>query len=345
MGQPHNRKRTRSRPRTRRPALYSDISSFSYSRHYPVHIPTPVYPDDIKTRYSEHLATLPDTLLRPSSKDSTIIRSETSLDIKVASLSSQSWPESAPDLSDCSTRSSRSPSLEPPPTPASDLPHFVARHDHDSCATAPMWQKYTNLEGLGPKHTSSSSIPPRSLPLDRSSGTRPPPFNGPTPTHRSFIDCPLPLAQYPSLPTPAPTRHLPLASPQSTHPHLSTSIPRQRFPRNAATSPPLQPHIISKPPPLSPPSFPSPLRQVEAPRTPSSSPPPLSSRQPPASQTPPQVQVLSKRQQRKLSGDQSEARAAKRRRIFGVDEGDEEGELCGPMLRVVWGLFGGYDFE
>ncbi|KAF4548681.1 Hypothetical protein D9617_26g078950 [Elsinoe fawcettii] len=54
---------------------------------------------------------------------------------------------------------------------------------------------------------------------------------------------------------------------------------------------------------------------------------------------------LSKRQQRKLSGDHKEASAAKRRRIFGSDSGDEEGELCGPMLKVVFDLFEGYDFD
>ena len=34
-----------------------------------------------------------------------------------------------------------------------------------------------------------------------------------------------------------------------------------------------------------------------------------------------------------------------RRQIFGSDSGDEEGELCGPMLRVVWRLWGGFDFD
>ncbi|PNS17310.1 Rho-GTPase-activating protein 8 [Sphaceloma murrayae] len=37
--------------------------------------------------------------------------------------------------------------------------------------------------------------------------------------------------------------------------------------------------------------------------------------------------------------------AAKRARIFGPDNGDEEGELCGPMLKVVFDLFDGYDYE
>lgn len=55
--------------------------------------------------------------------------------------------------------------------------------------------------------------------------------------------------------------------------------------------------------------------------------------------------TISKRRQRKESGDPAVESAAKRKRIFGSDTGDEEGELCGPMLKVVWDLFEGYDYE
>lgn len=50
-------------------------------------------------------------------------------------------------------------------------------------------------------------------------------------------------------------------------------------------------------------------------------------------------------QQRPIVPAHVEQLSIKRRRIFGSDSGDEEGELCGPMLRVVWGLWGGFDFD
>ncbi|KAF2218882.1 hypothetical protein BDZ85DRAFT_63737 [Elsinoe ampelina] len=357
MGQPHNQKRTRSRPRTRRPALYSNISTFSYPRHYSAHVPTHIYPDDIKKQHSNHLAAMPDTLLHPSIRDRTIISPESSLDTRVASLSSQSWPESVPDLSDCSSHSSRSSSLERLPTPSPDLPQFPPKQHQDLCPSASMWQPRDDFEHSAPEHTSASSTHSHAPPMSGSSGSRPRPLNEPTPTHHSFIDCPLALTQFPPLPTPASARHRPLASSQPTsRPHSLTSSSSERPPSTPINSPPLRPRIISYQPPLPPPFLPSPLRQVQPPPTPcpspptTSSPPPTSSRpttsSPPpssSSQTPSiqntasqllpsqvpasQVPVLSKRQQRKLSGDQSEARAAKRRRIFGFDEGDEAGEL------------------
>lgn len=45
------------------------------------------------------------------------------------------------------------------------------------------------------------------------------------------------------------------------------------------------------------------------------------------------------------SSDFDDPLTAKRVQVFGGDAGDENGELCAPMLQVVLDLFDGVDYE